>query len=268
MPLIAETINLTPIHTMKKVLLLFIICITLLYGCSSSDENVSSNDDSAINPPEWIKGVWLAETWIDTGYEFTSDDFCFIELCDKSCVGDETGSFNISYEEEITDSYYSLAIIRSNENNTSATRTEYEFEKVSDTEIKRVDQTAIYTKQEDSWVNCNLFDESIIYPLNNDDAWFVVSVPNAPAQARVTLEIHFEDGTIETDESDPNSYIQKAVRIDKEATKAVLTVEDLDSLSGIDYTVIGRLYNSDYSSQYFVIYEEDIRQVNETILFE
>ena len=152
--------------------------------------------------------------------------------------------------------------------NTSATRTEYEFEKVSDTEIKRTDQSTIYTKQQDDWVNCSLFDENAIYPLNNDDTWFVISVGNAPAQAVVTLEIHFEDGTIETDESDPNSYISKAIRIDKEATKAVLTVEDLDSLSGIKYTVIGRLYNSDYSHQYFVLYEEDLRGLSKTILFE
>lgn len=247
-----------------------ILSLIIIFGCSSSDdESTNQNDNnSSISPPDWIKGVWLASTWIDAGYEFSTDDFCFIELCDKSCIGDEAGSFNISYEEEITDSYYSFAIIRSNSDNTSATRTEYEFEKVSDTEIKRINQTAIYTKQEDDWANCNLFDENVIYPLNNDDAWFVISVGNAPAQARVTLEIHFEDGTIETDESDPNSYIQKAIRIDKEATKAVLTVEDLDSLSGIDYTVIGRLYNSDYSSQYFVLYEEDIRGLSKTIFFE
>ncbi len=254
---------------MQKNLILFVIVISIIFSCSSkSDNNTDSNNDSSLNPPEWIRGVWLTSTWIDAGYEFTNDDFCFIELCDKSCIGDEAGSFNISYEEEITESYYSFAIIRSNSDNTSATRTEYEFEKVSDTEIKRINQSAVYTKQQDDWVNCSLFDENTIYPLNNEDAWFVISVGNAPAQAIVKLEIHFEDGTTETDESDPNSYIQKAIRIDKEATKAVLTVKDLDNLSGIDYTVIGRLYNSDYSNQYFVIYEEDIRGVVETIFFE
>lgn len=253
---------------MKKVLIIFIITISTFYGCSTSDDSTSQNNNTTINPPEWIRGVWLAGTWIDAGYEIASDDFCFIELCEKSCVGDEAGNINITYEEEITDSYYSIAIIRSNADNTSATRTEYEFEKVSDTEIKRVNQNTIYTKQQDDWENCNLFDENSIYPLNGDDAWFVFSASNAPAQAVVTLEVHFEDGTIETDESDPNSYIQRAIRIDKEATKAVLTVEDLDSLSGIDYTVIGRLYNSDYSEQYFVIYEEDIRGLVKTIFFE
>lgn len=253
---------------MKK--LIIILSLIFIFGCSSSDdESTNQNENnSSINPPDWIKGVWLFDSWIDSGYEFTSNDFCIISLCDKSCAMDEIENITLSYEEEITDSYYSIAIIRSNENTSSTTRTEYEFEKVSDTEIKRLNQTTIYTKQQDGWTNCSLFDENTIYPLNNDDAWFVISVPNAPAQARVTLEIYFADGTIETDESDPNTYIQKAILIDREATKAVLTIEDLDALSGIDYTVIGRLYNSDYSNQYFVIYEEDIRGTVKTIFFE
>ncbi|WP_248723850.1 hypothetical protein [Seonamhaeicola sp. ML3] len=254
---------------MKKNLILLIIVITIIFSCSSTSvDNTDSNNDSTLNPPEWIRGVWLTSTWIDAGYEFSTDDFCFIELCDKSCIGDEAGSFDVSYEEEITESYYSFAVIRSNSDNTSATRTKYEFEKISDTEIKRGNQSAIHTKQQDDWVNCSLFDENTVYPLNNEDAFFVISVPNAPARARVTLEIHFKDGSMEKSESNPNSYIQKAIRIDKEATKAVLTVKDLDNLSGIDYTVIGRLYNSDYSNQYFVIYEEDIRGVVKTIFFE
>lgn len=253
---------------MKKVLFILIIPIFLFYGCSSSDDDSVQNNNTTINPPDWIKGVWLDGSWIDAGYEITSDNFCFISSCEKSCVGEDTGNINITYEEEITDNYYSIAIIWSNEDKTSATRTEYEFEKVSDTEIKKIDQSTIYKKQQYDWVNCNLFDENTIYSLNNEDAWFVISVSNAPTQARVTLEVYFEDGTIETDESDPNSYTQKTIRINKEAIKAVLTVEDLDSLSGINYTVIGRLYNSDYTNQYFVIHEEDIRGLNTTILFE
>src|SRR5690606_20901603 len=148
---------------MKKILLLLLI--PLIFGCSSSDDNATQNNNSTINPPDWIKGVWLDGSWIGAGYEITSDDFCFIELCRKSCVGDEAGNINITYEEEITDNYYSIAIIRPNADNTSATRTEYVFEKVSDTEIKRINQNTIYTKQPDDWENCNLFDENTIYPL-------------------------------------------------------------------------------------------------------
>jgi len=253
---------------MKKALVILIIIISTFYSCSTSDDNTTQNNNSTINPPDWIKGVWLDGSWIDAGYEIKSDSFCFISSCEKSCVGEETGNINITYEEEIADSYYSIAIIRSNEDMTSATRTKYEFEKVSDTEIKRINQNTIYTKQQDGWENCNLFDENSIYSLNGEDAWFVISVGNAPAQAVVTLEVHFADGTIETDESDPNSYIQKAIKINKDAKKAILKVKDLDNLSGIDYTVIGRLYNSDYSNQYFVINEEDIRGLNTTIFFE
>ena len=64
---------------MKKSLLIFVITISFFFGCSTSEDNTTQNDNSTINPPEWIRGVWLAGTWIDAGYEIASDDFCFIE---------------------------------------------------------------------------------------------------------------------------------------------------------------------------------------------
>lgn len=252
---------------MKKVATILCISIFLIFGCSESEDSYSENSAS-INPPEWIKGVWLADTWIDAGYKFTSDNFCIISLCDEACKIEEIENMSVSYEEVISDTYYSIAITYSNDLTGGATRNEYKFERVSDNQMRRIGESGIYTREQNDWVNCTSFDENSIYPLNGDDAWLVISASNAPALARVTLEIHFEDGTVEKNESNPNAYLSYAIRIDKEATKAILTVEDLDNLSGINYTVIGRLYNSDYSDQYFVLYEEDIRWINKTILFE
>ncbi|MFG6686239.1 hypothetical protein ACGK9U_06635 [Mariniflexile sp. HNIBRBA6329] len=257
---------------MKKIILL--LCLTLFLGCSSSDDSSSSkNNSSSINPPDWIQGTWLFDSSIDSGYQFTSDDFCIISLCTKSCKNEEMESFSgiegqtNTVEEEITDSSYSVTIFYSNETKMSGTRNTYVFEKVSDSEIKISGRSTIYNKQDNDWEICALFEENSIYPLNNDDAWLVISVGNAPTLAEVTLEIYREDGSIEKNVSDPNSYLSKAIRINKDATKAKLTVRDRDNLSGVKFSVSSKLYNSDYSKQYFVLYEEDKRGLSKTILF-
>ena len=241
-------------------------------SCSSDSDGVNTdpNDDvQRINPPEWIQGVWLADTWLNSGFEITDNSFCHISVCDKIYPEDRVINETtvVSYREEETDSTYFLFVIYADSAINAASTNRYKFERVSDSEIKIMDLAPIYTKQPDDWENCTLFDEEAIYPLNDEDAWLVFTVPGAPAQARVTLQIYYDDGTVETDESDPNRYISKSVRIRKEATRAVLSVQDRDHLSGINYDVIAWLHNSDYSKEYFVLYEEELRGLTRTIHF-
>jgi hypothetical protein len=132
---------------MKKILLL--LSIILLLGCSSSDDS-SSKNQSSINPPSWIQGTWLLQdSGVDSGFRFTTDDVCIIFSSTQACnkeqlnLANKTSTFN-KVEEEITDDYYSADItIVSNV-------TSYEFERVSNTEIKWLNantSSAIYVKQ-------------------------------------------------------------------------------------------------------------------------
>ncbi|TGV02754.1 hypothetical protein [Flavivirga rizhaonensis] len=257
---------------MKKITLLIIVIFTL--SCSSSDDSENQNkNNSSINPPTWIQGTWLFDLSIDLGYQFTSNDFFIISSCIKTSKNEEIESFSNTeeqtsiVEEETTSSSYSLVVIHSNDTNNSATRTTYNFEKVSDTEIKKSGSSTIYKKQDNDWEICTLFDVNSIYPLNNDDALLVISVGNVPTLSEVTLEIYREDGSVEKSVSDPNSYLSKAIGINKDATKAKLIVKDRDNLSGVKFSVTCKLYNSDYSKQYFVLLEDDIRGLSKTIRF-
>ena len=52
---------------MKK--LLFLFSALLFMSCSGDDD--SSSNDTSINPPSWIQGVWMREDLEGFGYEFT-----------------------------------------------------------------------------------------------------------------------------------------------------------------------------------------------------
>lgn len=64
---------------MKKRNLIYIFIIALLsISCSSDDDSINNEEiEVALNPPEWIRGVWVSETFNengDYGWEFTNDD--------------------------------------------------------------------------------------------------------------------------------------------------------------------------------------------------
>jgi hypothetical protein len=70
---------------MKK--LLFLFSALLFISCSGDDD--SSSNDTSIDPPSWIQGVWLSEDYlelgIESGYEFTKDDICSVLFNTKTC---------------------------------------------------------------------------------------------------------------------------------------------------------------------------------------
>lgn len=139
---------------MKKNFLAFSIGLLMLCSCSSSDDDSNTQNESSINPPTWIHGSWLLEITpgmnIGSGFKFTSDDFCVLQLqtenCNKSLI-DQSNSIgqNTIVNEEITDNSYSIEL-NFNNNQTIIT---YQFEKVSNTEIEWTNQPSavIYTKQ-------------------------------------------------------------------------------------------------------------------------
>ncbi len=122
---------------MKKLFFTFSICLLILCSCSSSDDDNSNNNPSSINPPTWIQGTWLAETisGSDLGFEFTADDFCFINGTITTCYKSQIEQFNNAGQntivnETITETEYSIEI------NYSSQQVNYEFEKISNTEIE------------------------------------------------------------------------------------------------------------------------------------
>ena len=120
---------------MKK--LIFLFSALLFISCSGDDD--SSSNDTSINPPSWIQGVWLAEDslelGVESGYEFTKDDFCTVMNTIKTCNKASIDAFkNIpnggaNVYEEISDDRYFLELTH------YTTTIEYEFIKVSSTII-------------------------------------------------------------------------------------------------------------------------------------
>lgn len=120
---------------MKK--LLFLFSALLFMSCSGDDD--SSSNDTSINPPSWIQGVWLRESGSGIGFEFTKDDFCqvinTIKTCNKASIDMWINAPNVEVNvyEEISDDRYFLEI-------TQHTITiEYEFIKISSTRISHLD---------------------------------------------------------------------------------------------------------------------------------
>lgn len=134
---------------MKKIIGLIFAITFLFSSCSSSDDDNSGNNNSSINPPNWIQGTWLLEnSSVNSGFKFTTDDLCLISFTSQACnketleLYDNTEIYtNVS--EEITNDYYSVEITVSSSVNS------YQFEKISDTEIKWLNSgsNAIYVKQ-------------------------------------------------------------------------------------------------------------------------
>ena len=65
-----------------KIKLVFFSLLLLTIGCKSDDDSIKNEEIKiALNPPEWIKGVWIDETLTengDFGWKFTDDDAIWI----------------------------------------------------------------------------------------------------------------------------------------------------------------------------------------------
>lgn len=135
---------------MKKIFgLIILILITFSISSCSSDDN-SGNNNSAINPPDWIIGTWfgqVGETNSGLGFKFTSNDFCSIAGSQTSCFAEPVNqSQGIITVEEVVDS--ENYIITINNNNTVSNT--FHFRKYSETEIEVVQSTGLnprYVKQ-------------------------------------------------------------------------------------------------------------------------
>ena len=115
---------------MKK--LIFLFTALLFISCSGDDD--SSSNDTSINPPSWIQGVWMREGLEGLGYEFTKDDICSVLYNTKSCNKTQIDLFKDTNQanvyEEISDDRYYIEI-------TYLTQTsQLEFIKISTTRIK------------------------------------------------------------------------------------------------------------------------------------
>jgi hypothetical protein len=123
------------------------LLFTVLIVSCSSDSDDNSNSNNQINPPSWIQGTWINE--FDTGgFRFTADDLCVItgnlQQCYKQILEQTDGTVvEEEVDEVITDELYFI------EFTLAGSVTTYEFEKVSDTEIRYVDDISnpILTKQ-------------------------------------------------------------------------------------------------------------------------
>ena len=103
-------------------------------SCSGDDD--SSSNDTSINPPSWIQGVWMREDLEGFGYEFTKDDICSVLYNTKSCnkasidLWINAPNVEVSVYEEISDDRYFIVITSLNYTS------QLEFIKVSSTRIK------------------------------------------------------------------------------------------------------------------------------------
>ena len=117
---------------MKK--LLFLFSALLFISCSGDDD--SSSNDTSIDPPSWIQGVWMREDLEVFGYEFTKDDICSVSFNTKTCqkasidMWINAPNVEVNVYEEISDDRYFIEITYFNYTS------QLEFIKVSSTRIK------------------------------------------------------------------------------------------------------------------------------------
>ena len=117
---------------MKK--LLFLLSALLFISCSGDDD--SSSNDTSIDPPSWIQGVWMREDLEAFGYEFTKDDICSVSFNTKTCqkasidMWINAPNVEVNVYEEISDDRYFIEITYFNYTS------QLEFIKVSSTRIK------------------------------------------------------------------------------------------------------------------------------------
>lgn len=134
---------------MKKILLLFTSFLVL--SCSSNDDIAKG---LSINPPSWLQGTWFVEGGAsETGFKFTSNDFCLVVLssqqtCFKEALKQtQTAGANASVIEEKNNDSYFIEITLASQVTT------YEFHRISSTKIEWVNDPlgdlsqAIYIKQ-------------------------------------------------------------------------------------------------------------------------
>ena len=76
-------------------MLLVLFSTALLFGCSSSDDDVSGANTS-FNPPAWIQGRWIEQTLGIIGYKFTNKDFILITGTTEASIGEQVNFFNNS----------------------------------------------------------------------------------------------------------------------------------------------------------------------------
>ena len=126
-------LNLKIIVLMRKTIFLFFSLIAV--SCSNSSDSNSSNS-SSINPPTWIRGVWIQEgSTLGNGYIFTSDDFLLKGLSGNTSFKQAIQSTiasggNASATETISSEIYNISIT------IGAQTTDYNFQKVSATKIE------------------------------------------------------------------------------------------------------------------------------------
>ena len=127
-----------------------VILLTSLVCCSSDNSSANSNNSTSIHPPSWIQGTWLLSGGvIDSGFKFTSNDFCVVSMNLNSCYKEQLNmmngtTFSTNIKEEISSDSYSIEITL------GPTVITYEFEKISETEIAWSNSTvgdALYEKQ-------------------------------------------------------------------------------------------------------------------------
>lgn len=121
---------------MKKLLIIALSTITMV-ACSRDDNG--DNKNGAINPPSWIQGDWVSEN--TTGYTFTKDNFCLSVGPSKVCYkGDAHKVIN---QESTADTYkVTFQLVGA-----SQVTNEFEFKKISDTQIKDIKNNSLYTRK-------------------------------------------------------------------------------------------------------------------------
>jgi len=117
---------------MKKLILLSLTI--LFFSCGESDSNSSNN--TSINPPSWIQGVWTNESvsqYYRLGFEFKVDDLCTIfyniATCNKEILNQLGKNQYVNVQENISANRYAIDIT-----NLSYT-TSYVFEKINNNKI-------------------------------------------------------------------------------------------------------------------------------------